>query len=111
METPRLLIRGWRNSDRAPFAAMNADPEVMRYFPALLTLEETDAMLERNRAHFARHGFGLWAVELKGPGEFVGFIGLSVPAFEAHFTPCVEIGWRLGASCLGCWPGKQIHQP
>jgi RimJ/RimL family protein N-acetyltransferase len=74
---------------------MNADPQVMRYFPSTLTTEETDALLERVGLHFERHGFGLWAVEDKATGEFAGSIGLAVPSFEADFTPCVEIGWRL----------------
>jgi RimJ/RimL family protein N-acetyltransferase len=74
---------------------MNADPQVMRYFPSTLTTEETDALLERVGLHFERHGFGLWAVEDKATGEFAGYIGLAVPSFEADFTPCVEIGWRL----------------
>jgi RimJ/RimL family protein N-acetyltransferase len=69
----------------------------MRYFPSTLTEAQTGALMERISAHFERYGFGLWAVELKGSGEFAGFIGLSVPQFEAHFTPCVEIGWRLAA--------------
>jgi RimJ/RimL family protein N-acetyltransferase len=74
---------------------MNADPQVMRYFPSTLTTEETDALLERVGLHFERHGFGLWAVDDKATGEFAGYIGLAVPSFEADFTPCVEIGWRL----------------
>jgi RimJ/RimL family protein N-acetyltransferase len=98
--TPRLLLRDWKEEDRAPFAAMNADAEVMRYFPSLLTGEETNALLERNAAHFERHGFGLWAAELSITSEFIGFIGLTVPQFQAHFTPCVEIGWRLAT---GYW--------
>ncbi len=76
---------------------MNADPLVMRYFPSTLTASETDALLEHNRARFERSGFGLWAVAIKTTDEFAGFIGLAVPSFEAHFTPCVEIGWRLAA--------------
>jgi RimJ/RimL family protein N-acetyltransferase len=76
---------------------MNTDPLVMLYFPSTITAEETDAMLERNRLHFERHGFGLWAVVHQAMGEFAGYIGLAVPTFEAHFTPCVEIGWRLAA--------------
>src|SRR5215469_4114599 len=96
-ETARLVLREWREADRVPFAKINADPEVMRYFPSTLTAEETDAALERIRLHFERHGFGLWAAELKETCEFAGYIGLFVPSFEAHFTPCVEIGWRLGA--------------
>jgi RimJ/RimL family protein N-acetyltransferase len=69
----------------------------MRYFPSTFSAQETDAMLERNRVHFDRHGFGLWAAVVKATDEFAGYIGLSVPAFEAHFTPCVEIGWRLAS--------------
>jgi RimJ/RimL family protein N-acetyltransferase len=69
----------------------------MRYFPSTFSAQETDAMLERNRVHFDRHGFGLWAAVVKATDEFAGYIGLSVPAFEAQFTPCVEIGWRLAS--------------
>ncbi len=76
---------------------MNADPLVMHYYPNTLTVEETDAMMERNRIHFARHGFGFWAAIVKDTDEFAGYIGLGVPAFEARFNPCVEIGWRLAA--------------
>jgi RimJ/RimL family protein N-acetyltransferase len=98
IRTERLLLRRWREEDREPFAAMNADPRVMRYFPACQTREESNALVDRAEAHFDRHGFGPFAVELCGNGEFVGFIGLVVPAFQAHFTPCVEIGWRLAAA-------------
>ena len=97
METERLLLREWKAEDRPPFAEMNADPRVMQYFPSLLTPKESDALVERVEAHFEQHRFGPWAAELKATGEFAGFIGLSVPRFEAHFTPCVEIGWRLAA--------------
>ena len=101
LETERLLLREWRVEDREPFAAMNADPRVMEFFPSTLTPEQTDDMLRRMAAHFARHGFGWWAAELKETGAFLGFIGLGVPSFEAHFTPCVEIGWRLAAEYWG----------
>ena len=101
VETERLLLRRWRNEDFEPFARMNADPRVMEFFPALLTPEETAAGMARGRAHWERHGFGWWAAELKETGEFIGFIGLAVPGFEAHFTPCVEIGWRLAAEYWG----------
>src|SRR4051794_25379067 len=87
IETPRLILRPWRDSDREPFARMNADPRVMELFPASLTPEESDALIDR--------GFGPLAAELRATGEFIGFIGLAVPTFEAHFTPCIEIGWRL----------------
>lgn len=73
----------------------------MEFFPALLTRAESDARVEKIREHFDRHGFGLWAVEAVGVAEFIGFVGLGVPAFEAHFTPCVEIGWRLAFANWG----------
>jgi RimJ/RimL family protein N-acetyltransferase len=95
LRTDRLLLRRWRPSDREPFAAMNANPLVMEHFPKRLTREESDATVERIAAHFEEHGFGLWAVELPGAAPFIGFVGLAHPRFEAHFTPCVEIGWRL----------------
>jgi RimJ/RimL family protein N-acetyltransferase len=97
LETPRLILRLWRDSDRAPFAQMCADPHVMRHFASTLTREECDRMIDRNLAHFDRHGFGLWAAELRATGSFIGFIGLSVPGFQARFMPCVEIGWRIAA--------------
>lgn len=84
-----------------PFAAMNADPAVVEFLPAPLSRSESDAMVERIRTHFARHGFGLWAVEIPGVSEFAGFVGLSVPRFEAWFTPCVEVGWRLARGFWG----------
>jgi ribosomal-protein-alanine N-acetyltransferase len=101
IETPRLILRPWRDSDREPFARMNADPRVMEFFVATLRREESDALVDRAIAHFARHGFGPLAAELRDTGEFIGFIGLSIPTFEAHFTPCVEIGWRLAAEHWG----------
>lgn len=101
LRTERLALRRWRDSDRAPFAAMNADPEVMEHFPATLTREQSDVMIERIEAAFEARGFGLWAVELAASGEFIGFTGLSVPGFHAHFTPAVEIGWRLSRSSWG----------
>lgn len=95
LRTERLLLRRWHPADRAPFAAMNADPEVMEHFPAALTRTESDALIDRIEAGFEARGFGLWAVEVTATGEFIGFTGLSVPAFDAPFTPAVEIGWRL----------------
>jgi RimJ/RimL family protein N-acetyltransferase len=76
---------------------MNADPRVMEHFSAPLSCEESDAVADRIATHFERHGFAQWAVEILGIAPFAGFIGLSIPRFEAHFTPCVEIGWRLAA--------------
>lgn len=97
LRTERLLLRAWRAADREPFARMNADPRVMEFFPAPLSRAESDALADRIEEHFAKHGFGLYAAELAAEGVFTGFIGLSVPTFVAHFTPCVEIGWRLAA--------------
>jgi RimJ/RimL family protein N-acetyltransferase len=95
IRTHRLHLRLWRDEDLPAFAAMNADPRVMEYFPRPLSRAESDARAAGIRDHFARHGFGLWAVEVPGVDDFIGFVGLSVPGFEAHFTPCVEVGWRL----------------
>ncbi len=100
LETERLILRPWRAADREPFARLNADPRVMQFFPRCLSLQESNHLADRIEAHFQRHGFGLFAVELRGTGSFIGFVGLSVPDFEAHFTPCVEIGYRLAA---GYW--------
>ncbi|MGD9646305.1 MAG: GNAT family N-acetyltransferase [Pirellulales bacterium] len=96
-----LKLRPWRASDLAPFAALNADPRVMEFLPAVLDREASDAMAGRIRDHFARHGYGLWAVEAPGETEFAGFVGLNVPTFTAHFTPCVEVGWRLAREHWG----------
>jgi RimJ/RimL family protein N-acetyltransferase len=101
LETSRLRLRGWRESDLAPFAALNDDPEVMEHFPNRLTRAQSDAMVASIGEHFARHGFGLWAVEARGTAEFIGLVGLSIPRFESHFTPCVEIGWRLAREHWG----------
>lgn len=101
IETPRLLIRRWREADRAPFAALNADPQVMRHFPQALTPEESDAMIGRMEAHQEKRGFSFWAAEERASGDFVGAVGLLMPGFQAHFTPCVEIGWRLAARHWG----------
>jgi RimJ/RimL family protein N-acetyltransferase len=95
--TDRLILRRWREEDRAPFAIMNADPRVMEFMPKLLSSDESDRMIDRIEAGFEQRGFGLYAAELRADGSFIGFIGLSVPGFEATFTPCVEIGWRLAS--------------
>jgi RimJ/RimL family protein N-acetyltransferase len=97
LETNRLILRQWRDSDIPIFAEMNRDPKVMEFFPALLGEEETEKMVARIRAHFQKHGYGLFAVELKNEKNFIGFIGLAIPQFEAPFMPAVEIGWRISA--------------
>lgn len=101
LETERLFLRPWRESDRVPFAALNADPKVMEFFPSVLTRQESDAQADRIEDHFARYGYGMWAVEVKDLAPFAGFIGLAHPRYETHFTPCVEIGWRLAAHYWG----------
>ena len=96
--TERLILRHWRESDREPFARLNADPRVMEFMPHVLLKQESDALADRIETHFQQHGFGLCAVELRCGGDaFIGFIGLNVPSFNAAFTPCVEVGWRLAA--------------
>jgi RimJ/RimL family protein N-acetyltransferase len=95
LQTDRLILRRWRPDDREPFASMNADPEVMRHLNRPLTREESDAFVERIEKQFEEHGFGLWAVEVPGEAPFIGYVGLWIAAFEAHFTPAVEVGWRL----------------
>ena len=101
IDTERLHLRRWRYFDRAPFAAMNADPEVMEFFPSTLTEDESDALVDRVRAQFDEHGFGLWALEIRGRGEFIGFTGLAVQTFDAPFNPSIEVGWRLTRSAWG----------
>jgi ribosomal-protein-alanine N-acetyltransferase len=101
LETERLKLRCWQEEDREAFATINADPEAMEHFPAPLTRAQSGALIERIEAGFEANGFGLWALELRATGEFVGFAGLAVPEFEAHFTPAVEVGWRLARSAWG----------
>ena len=98
LQTPRLLLRPWQESDREPFQLINADPRVMEFFAAPLSPAESDRMIDRIQAHIVRHRFGFFAAELRATGEFIGFVGMSHVPFEAHFTPCVEIGWRLAAA-------------
>ena len=95
LRTERLLLRRWRPEDRAPLAALNADPRVLEFLPRALTARESDALIRRIEDGFDEHGFGLWAVELRDSGALAGFVGLAVPRFEAPFMPCVEVGWRL----------------
>lgn len=95
IETDRLILREWRDADRDPFAAMNADAEVMRYFPSLMTREQSDAMADRIVAHFDGHGLGLFAVERKDTGAFIGFTGFSICRETLPIAGDIEIGWRL----------------
>jgi RimJ/RimL family protein N-acetyltransferase len=106
--TERLILRPWRDEDLEPFARLNADPVVMEFLGGPRGRDESDALAARIRADMERRGWALWALEVKGPVEggaagvpFAGFVGLSVPSFNAHFTPCVEIGWRLAKEHWG----------
>jgi RimJ/RimL family protein N-acetyltransferase len=101
IRTERLVLRPWRDSDLAPFAELNADPQVRAYLPKVLSRTESDAFAARIRAHFAAHAFGLFAVEAPGEAPFVGYVGLSLATFPAPFTPCVEVGWRLAHAFWG----------
>jgi RimJ/RimL family protein N-acetyltransferase len=106
LTTSRLILRPWRDADLGAFARLNDDPAVMEFLPRRLSRYESDATAARIRAAIETRGWGFWAVEVKGAGPaaeaFIGFVGLSVPSFEAHFTPCVEIGWRLAKEYWGC---------
>lgn len=97
--TDRLLLRRWRPSDVPVFAAMNQDPRVMEHFPSHMTPDQTEEMVRRVDRQLGERGWGLWALEFEG--AFVGFTGLTPPRFEAHFTPAVEVGWRLMPSAWG----------
>lgn len=101
LHTDRLILRRWQPADRDAFARLNADPRVMEFYPNVLTRAESDAGADRIERHFEERGFGLWAVEVPDVAPFIGFIGLQVPRFAAHFTPCVEIGWRLDPEFWG----------
>jgi RimJ/RimL family protein N-acetyltransferase len=121
LRTERLILRQWRDEDFAPFARLNDDPAVMEFMPRRLNRDESDAFAARIRTDIERRGWGLWAVEVSSsargeheggaeagvlpPAEvaapFIGYVGLSVPSFDAHFTPCVEVGWRLAREHWG----------
>jgi 3-dehydroquinate dehydratase/shikimate dehydrogenase len=95
IKTDRLLLRSWQEEDLDPLAQLNTDPRVMEFLPTLLTREESRARLELYNQHIKDHGWGLWAVSAPGVSDFIGWIGLWPIGFEAHFTPAVEVGWRL----------------
>jgi RimJ/RimL family protein N-acetyltransferase len=101
LTTARLQLRLWREEDLPAYAALNSDPRVMEYMPKLLNRAESDASAKRINEDLVRYGFGLWAVEAIGIADFIGFTGLAVTRFEAHFTPCMEIGWRLARDYWG----------
>jgi RimJ/RimL family protein N-acetyltransferase len=100
-ETERLRLRQWLPADREPFAALNADPKVMEFFPATLDRAASDAMADRGESLIAEQGWGFWATEIKKNAQFIGFVGLHITAPELPFSPCVEIGWRLAFQYWG----------
>ena len=95
LSSERICLRRWRDGDQKVFAAMNSDARVMEFFRNRLSRAESDAMVDGIEQHFSKHGFGLWALEVPGVAPFIGFVGLSFARFDAPFTPCVEVGWRL----------------
>ena len=99
--TPRLRLRQWQDRDRAAFAAMNADPAVMRYFAGPLSAEDSGRSIDAWQQAFAERGWANWAVELRASSAFIGFVGLSIPRRVFAFSPCVEIGWRLARAHWG----------
>jgi ribosomal-protein-alanine N-acetyltransferase len=101
LETPRLSLRRFRADDFDGLAALCADPVVMHHFPETLDRSASERLAGRIKAHFDLHGFGPWSVEIKGVAPYAGFVGLMVPTFETHFTPCVEVGWRLARKFWG----------
>jgi RimJ/RimL family protein N-acetyltransferase len=101
LRTQRLVLRPWRDTDREPFAAMNADPRVMEFYPRTHDRRESDEIAARIIARIEAEGYGLWAVELPDEAPFIGFIGLQMVPFEHHFTPALEVGWRLAAEFWG----------
>ena len=100
-QTERLTLRAWQEEDKPAFAAMNADPRVMEFFPALRTREQSEAMADECNRRLSRDGFTFWAAELRGTGEFIGFVGLNTFEADLPFCPCVEIGWRLAFAHWG----------
>lgn len=104
IQTERLILRQWCDQDLEPFAALNADPQVMEYFPATLSRQESDQMMKRMQTKIQERGWGWWAVSLLENGKFIGFIGMNdvdQSTFPAHFAPAVEVGWRLAYSYWG----------
>ena len=101
IETPRLILRDWLESDNEPYIALNADPQVMEFLPSVLTREQTLAQIDRIAGAIAENGYGFFAAERKDSGQFIGFTGLNYVTFEGDFTPCTEIGWRLSRESWG----------
>lgn len=107
LETPRLYLRDWKEEDKKPFARMNGDPMVMEYLPRSLDEKASNKLVDRFQAHFEEYGYGLYALERKEDGEFVGFTGLHNVEFKAHFTPAIELAWRLDYEYWGQGYGSE----
>ncbi len=101
IQTRRLHLRPWREKDFVSFAELNADPRVMQYFPSILNREESDSLAKRLKVFIEENGWGPWAVEVPHVADFIGFIGLFPVPFKAHFTPAIEIGWRIAYEFWG----------
>lgn len=101
LETERLILRQWCDDDKQPFAALNADPIVMQYYPSTLSTSESDALAEKTASLIAAKGWGFWALESKADKRFIGFTGLHQPEHDLPCMPCVETGWRLARNEWG----------
>lgn len=101
LTTPRILLRAWDEEDTIPFYRMSQDPRVMKYFPGLWSMDMVKDLIIRMNEQLSQKNFTLWAAEVKDCKQFIGFIGLNAPTWNAHFTPCVEIGWRLATEFWG----------
>jgi RimJ/RimL family protein N-acetyltransferase len=101
IRTDRLMLRGWRHADRGPFAELNADPQVAEFLGGPLDRDGSDALVDRILVRWDSDGHGLWAVERVEDGRFLGFVGLAAPSFDAVFSPCAEVGWRLAREAWG----------
>src|SRR5713226_7135521 len=101
IDTDRLLLRPWERRDREPFARLNSDPRVMEFMPGRLSRADSDLLADYIEDHVRKHGFGLYAGQQRKDRQFIGFTGLALTGFKAHFTPPVEIGWRLSADYRG----------
>ncbi len=101
LKTERLVLRAWRDEDLEPFAAMNADNQVMEFYPATLSRRESDGFAARCQERLSKNGFGLYAAEIKTTGAFIGYVGFAAADFLAPFTPAIEVGWRLAHFAWG----------
>jgi RimJ/RimL family protein N-acetyltransferase len=101
IETERLILRTWQEDDALPYSKINQDPKVIEFLRGPMTLDDAKEFIQRHNDFFATQHMCFFAAELKATGELIGFIGLQAPYFAAHFTPCIEIGWRLAAEHWG----------